>query len=190
MACNAIMLRSVFICAVLAMPALINAGGDPVSTLEQRAESIVKQFAGSLQPRLLEAIQQGGPAKAVSVCATAAPEIATRLSRETGWSVKRVSLKTRNTSAEPDGWERDTLLQFESRLAAGVAADQLSQAEQVDGQFRYMKAQIVQPLCLNCHGSTLDPEVTKTLQQYYPDDAATGYQLGEIRGAFSLTAPQ
>jgi len=189
MACKAIY-RSVFFCAVIAMPTLINAGGDPLSILERQAESIVKQFAGSLQPRLMEAIQTGGPVEAIRVCATAAPDIASRLSRETGWSVKRVSLKARNKSAEPDHWERDTLLQFESRLAAGEMPAQLTQVDQIDGQFRYMKAQIVQPLCLNCHGSTLDQDVAQALQNHYPDDAATGYQLGEIRGAFSLSAPQ
>ncbi|MBG57042.1 MAG: DUF3365 domain-containing protein [Porticoccus sp.] len=189
MACKAIY-RSVFFCALITMPALINAGGDSASTLEQQAENIVKQFAGSLQPRLLEAIQTGGPVEAISVCATAAPEIANRLNRETGWSVKRVSLKARNKSAEPDHWERNTLLHFESRLAAGEMPAQLTQAEQVDGRFRYMKAQIVQPLCLNCHGSALDPDVAQALKNHYPDDAATGYQLGEIRGAFSLSAPQ
>jgi hypothetical protein len=189
MACKAIF-RNVFFCAVITMPALINAGGNPAAALEQQAENIVKRFAGSLQPRLLEAIQTGGPVEAISVCATAAPEIASQLSRETGWSVKRVSLKARNKSAEPDQWERGTLLHFESRLAAGETPAQLSQAEQIDGQFRYMKAQIVQPLCLNCHGSALDPEVARALQSHYPEDAATGYQLGEIRGAFSLSAPQ
>lgn len=188
MSCKAIF-RVVFICTVIAMPALVYAGGDPPLALKQRAEDIIKQFAGSLQPRLLEAIQAGGPVAAISVCATAAPEIAKQLSRETGWSVKRVSLKARNRSAEPDHWERDTLLHFESRLAAGEMPAQLSQAAQVDGQFRYMKAQIVQPLCLNCHGSALDPDVVQALQKYYPGDAATGYQPGEIRGAFSLSTP-
>ena len=149
MACKAIY-RSVFFCALITMPALINAGGDSASTLEQQAENIVKQFAGSLQPRLLEAIQTGGPVEAISVCATAAPEIANRLNRETGWSVKRVSLKARNKSAEPDHWERNTLLHFESRLAAGEMPAQLTQAEQVDGRFRYMKAQIVQPQGFGC----------------------------------------
>ena len=182
--------RRVFFCAVASISTLINAGGDPLSVLEQQAENIVKQFAGSLQPQLLEAIRTGGPVEAISVCATAAPEIAGRLSRETGWSVKRVSLKTRNKSAVADHWERETLLHFESRLAAGEMPAQLTKAEQVDGQFRYMKAQVVQPLCLNCHGSALEPEVVQALQKYYPDDTATGYQLGEIRGAFSLSAPQ
>ncbi|MCB1124616.1 MAG: DUF3365 domain-containing protein, partial [Verrucomicrobiae bacterium] len=56
----------------------------------------------------------------------------------------------------------------------------------VGREFRFMKAQAVEPLCLTCHGEKLAPDVTEALAKNYPGDAATGYQLGDIRGAFSL----
>ena len=58
-----------------------------------------------------------------------------------------------------------------------------------DGEQRLMKAQVTGGLCLVCHGKTIDPEVAKLLDQYYPSDTARGYGPGEIRGAFSLRRP-
>lgn len=43
-------------------------------------------------------------------------------------------------------------------------------------------------VCLTCHGATgtQSAELRTALQREYPHDAATGYALGELRGAFSL----
>jgi hypothetical protein len=174
-------------------------GGDPVAIstkeiaseeaeLTLEAESLVQQFAGTLKPQLQAAMQQGGPVHAINVCAEEAPRIARQLSDSSGWQVKRVSLKARNSgTAVPDSWEREILQQFDQRRADGELPQQLSAAAAVNGQFRFMKAQGVEPLCLTCHGETLDPQVRAALQQRYPDDRATGYREGQIRGAFSLS---
>jgi len=41
---------------------------------------------------------------------------------------------------------------------------------------------------LNCHGSEseLMPEVNSLIAQKYPDDKATGYRTGDLRGAVSI----
>jgi len=152
------------------------------------AMSIVKKFGGTLKPQLKKAIKSGGPVKAIDVCSVQAPAIAEQLSKETGWTVKRVSLKARNKSAAtPDAWETKVLQQFEARQAKGEDPKTMAYSETIDGKFRFMKAQAIAPVCLNCHGETLAEPVQKALKQHYPDDMATGYTLGQIRGAFSLT---
>ena len=124
----------------------------------------------------------------MSVCAEKAPAIAEQLSGETGWQIKRVSLKPRNQqNAEPDAWERAALRQFDQRQADGESAAKMAIAEIVDGNFRFMKAQGVEPVCLNCHAADISPEVEAALETNYPMDKARGYTLGQIRGAFSLT---
>lgn len=156
--------------------------------LKDEAVGIVKKFGGSLKPQLKQAIQEGGPAHAVSVCAEKAPAIAEQLSNETGWQIKRVSLKPRNQqNAEPDAWEREVLQQFDQRQANGESAAEMAVAEIVDGEFRFMKAQGVETVCLNCHAADIPPEVEAALKTNYPMDKARGYSLGQIRGAFSLT---
>ncbi|MDH5190087.1 MAG: DUF3365 domain-containing protein [Gammaproteobacteria bacterium] len=156
--------------------------------LKQEAVSIVKKFGGTLKPQLGKALKSGGPVHAIEVCSKKAPEIADKLSAETGWSVKRVSLKARNSkTAIPDEWERKILKQFDERQASGEPAERIAYAEIVDGRYRFMKAQGVEAVCLNCHAANIKTEVEAALKQHYPDDNARGYSLGQIRGAFSLS---
>lgn len=155
--------------------------------LENEAREIAQRFVGTLLPTLQEAMQSGGPAGAIEVCAVRAPAIAATLSQESGWQVRRVSLKTRNSElATPDAWEASNLQDFDRRQLAGEPAPTLTAASIVDREFRFLQAQPVMPLCLNCHGTELAPEVVSALQQHYPDDLARGYSLGQVRGAISL----
>ena len=162
---------------------------EPAPTeLEQQARSLADQFIAELKPRLQQAMQEGGPGRAIEVCASAAPLIADSLSAASGWQVRRVSLKSRNASrAVPDKWERGVLESFDRRQAAGEPADALYFGEVIGGKYRYLQAQGVGGLCLTCHGENLSSTVSDTLEQFYPDDQATGYQLGQVRGAISLT---
>ena len=164
------------------------AGDSNKAKLKKEAISIVKKFGGTLKPELKKALKSGGPVKAIKVCSKTAPEIAQKLSSETGWTVKRVSLKPRNhKTAMPDAWETKVLKQFDERQAKGESANKMAYAEIVDGRFRFMKAQGVEAVCMNCHAGKVEPATEKALKHYYPDDMARGYSLGQIRGAFSLS---
>ncbi len=158
-----------------------------MKSLKKEAKYIVQQFGGALKPQLKKALTEGGVERAMKVCSVKAPEIAKKLSEKTNWQVKRVSLKTRNSNAEPDVWERSVLMQFDKRQLLGEPAKKLVKAEIVNNEFRFMKAQGVAPLCLTCHGAKLSNETKKLLNEYYPNDKATGYSQGQVRGAFSLT---
>lgn len=155
--------------------------------LKKEAVSIVKKFGGALKPELKKAMKSGGPAQAISVCSEQAPAIAENLRAETGWYVKRVSLKARNQkTAIPDAWERKVLEQFDQRQTKGEPAEKMAFAEVVDGKYRFMKAQGVEAVCLNCHAAEIKPQTEAALKEKYPMDMARGYTLGQIRGAFSL----
>jgi len=181
---------SSILCCIILLPAYqsLLAADNNKDELKQEAISIVKKFGGTLKPQLQDAVKSGGPAHAISVCSTLAPVIAQNLSNETGWEVNRVSLKARNNkTAIPDAWEKKVLQQFDERQTAGESAEKMAFGEVVDGKYRFMKAQGVEALCLNCHAAEVSPEVEAALRQYYPQDTARGYTLGQIRGAFSLS---
>ena len=55
--------------------------------------------------------------------------------------------------------------------------------------FRYMKAILTVKPCLICHGQAVDAELRAHLAELYPSDKATGFALGDIRGAFTLVRP-
>ena len=173
---------------LIACSALAVADDSTQNPLEQEAGALAQEFVGQLKPQLKKAMKKGGPTQAIEICASVAPKIADSLSAQSGWLVKRVSLKSRNASrAVPDDWERTALQQFDQRQAAGETADDLHYGETTGDQYRYLQAQGVEGVCLVCHGENLAEPVRLTLQQYYPDDWATGYTLGQVRGAISLT---
>lgn len=169
------------------------AASDEAPDIEQltaEARELISAFAGQLQPALRNAMQAGGPVEAINVCSELAPQIASDLASESGWQVGRVSLKARNHSlAIPDNWEQVQLKVFAKRRDEGEKPPAINYGEVVGENFRYMQAQGVEPVCLACHGQNIDKATQKALDQYYPHDTATGYSLGEIRGAFSLSRP-
>ncbi|NIR30953.1 MAG: DUF3365 domain-containing protein [Gammaproteobacteria bacterium] len=162
---------------------------------EQAAASraIVAEFAQGLKAELQAAMQSGGAVSAIQVCNTRAPDIARRAGESFGGRVERTSLRVRNPDNAPDPWERAVLEAFERRQAAGEDPAQLEHFEVVeaDGRrvFRYMKAIPTAGLCLTCHGSALAPNVVQALDRLYPRDRARGFEVGDIRGAFSIEKP-
>ena len=154
---------------------------------------VIKAFAGSLQAELKGAIKSSGPVAAIEVCNEKAPEIARMHGEDQGWSVRRTSMKFRNPDNAPDPWELMVLQSFESRKAAGEDPAAIEHAAFVtqDGKrvFRYMKAIPVQKPCLTCHGTIVDAELRAKIQEFYPQDQATGFELGDLRGAFTITQP-
>ena len=155
--------------------------------------ALAAQFQQQLAGKLQAAMQAGGPVNAIAVCRDEAPAIASRLSRQSGWQVKRVGTRVRNPlTGSPDAWEQQQLALFQQRLQDGEAVPAINAFEISDGPqgqtLRYMQAIVVAPPCLACHGplEAQSPALRTALGRDYPHDAATGYAPGELRGAFSL----
>lgn len=159
--------------------------GDQPETLEKQAKQLVREFVGELKPTLQNAMKAHGPIEAVKVCAEAAPRIAAGMSRD-GWQVKRVSHKARNSNAKPDPWESEVLAALQQQAEENIAVAKLNESGMIDGQYRYMQGQVTEAVCLVCHGKVISPDVQTIIQQHYPNDSATGFSLGELRGAISL----
>ncbi len=157
------------------------------------AREATMSFARELQAELKKALESGGPAAGIAICKEAAPAIAAAASERLGGEVGRTSLNTFNPANAPDDWERKVLEAFEARKAAGEPLDKLEFHEIVarDGEerFRYMKAIGMQQPCLACHGKTIAPELVEIIKRFYPADKGTGYDLGDIRGAFTISMP-
>jgi hypothetical protein len=189
-------MRSVLVTASVLGTLAAPAGAQSTDELLAASRAASAQLLQQLGAELKQELARGGPAGAIGVCRDAAPEIAGKLSRQSGARVARVSLKTRNPLlGTPDAWEQAVLAEFDRRAAAGEKPETLEYSETVTEpqgrSFRYMKAIPVQPLCLACHGTAemIAPEVAQRLQGDYPHDRARGYTVGQIRGAVTIKRP-
>lgn len=179
---------------LLAMPVAAEHHAAPSQqAMTDEAQQVAGQLVEQLGSALKQALAESGPEGAISVCRDTAPMLAASLSRQTGWKVSRVSLKTRNPLiGQPDAWEQQVLHGFDEAAAAARNPSQLQHAEIVTEPtgrfFRYMKALPVKPLCLTCHGTetTIPASVQARLQKEYPNDRATGYYAGQVRGAVTI----
>lgn len=190
------MKKSVIASSVLA---LLLAAAGPALADETRLLEEARGIAARMPPKLLEVldaeVKKSGHAEAMAVCREKAPQMAKAMAEQTGWAIRRVSLKNRNPKAVPDAWEKAVLEDFDRRTAAGEKPSGMEKGEVVaDGDkkyYRYMKALPTQDLCLSCHGTPdrLDPAVIAKLKELYPDDKAVGYGAAEIRGAITLKKP-
>ncbi len=173
---------------LLASPAVHAAESEQ---LINETRAAMKALGGELKATLQSTMKSDGPLKAISVCNVKAPELARKISSEKGMEVGRTSLKVRNELNAPDPWELSVLEQFEHRKAQGepVAGMEYSEVTRLNGDrvFRYMKAIPADDVCLMCHGKQIADNLSATINTLYPNDKATGFSKGDIRGAFSVT---
>ncbi|MFN3370390.1 MAG: DUF3365 domain-containing protein [Sphingomonadaceae bacterium] len=158
-----------------------------VEAATRLSAALADRFQAELRGRLDAAMAEGGPVGAIKVCAEDAPAIARRLSAESGAIVRRTALRTRNPAAAPDAFEAATMDDWvDSPLEApGRPKVQV----RADGEgFRYMRAIPTQGQCLACHGApeAIAPDVKAAIDARYPQDRATGFAEGQMRGAFSI----
>ncbi|MDX1573536.1 MAG: DUF3365 domain-containing protein [Methylophaga sp.] len=183
------MKNAFFICLLpLNILACSSSTSNEMPAFEQQALAATGEFAGELKQALQAAMQEGGPTMAVAVCQSKAPQIAAELSAETGFDISRTSLKVRNPGNQAEPWQQAVLNDFEQQKQAGKPINELIFVGiSDDGEtLRMMKAIGTEPVCLTCHGKNIDASLQAEINRLYPTDQATGFQQGDIRGAFSV----
>jgi hypothetical protein len=167
------------------------------ASLVQSTRGIAGELLGQLGQKLKAAMSTDGPVAAVSVCKESAPAIARQLSIANDAKVTRVGTRVRNQNMGiPNAWQKEALTQFEARLSQGEKAADIEYWQVADNghgksELRYAKAIAIQPQCLSCHGSAQDiaAPLAEKLRIEYPNDQATGYSVGQLRGAVVVTRP-
>ncbi|MBK7660697.1 MAG: DUF3365 domain-containing protein [Betaproteobacteria bacterium] len=180
----------------LASAAAAGQEGAEARRLAEETRKVAGDLVAQIRGELTKELEFSGPLRGVIVCKYTVPEISSAMSRKTGWRVTRVALRPRNPAlGSADAWEQKVLLDFERRAERGERAEVLEHGEVVvepGGRFyRYMKALPLGPLCVSCHGAPerLTPNLKALLETEYPHDRATGYAVGQIRGAVTIKRP-
>jgi hypothetical protein len=162
---------------------------DPAEERLADAKEAVAALGSGLKSRLQAAMSEGGPASAMRVCADEAQAI-TRGVADEGVTAGRSSLRLRNPSNAPPDWVAAWLAEQGERPADGVKG-----FERIDTVEGIRVARVLRPIpvdavCLSCHGpaQSLAEPVQALLAERYPTDAATGYALGDLRGAIFAEA--
>ncbi|MFO0866191.1 MAG: DUF3365 domain-containing protein [Gemmataceae bacterium] len=140
-------------------------------------ETMFKRLMAKLMKEL-----SSGPAHAIGVCQDEAPRIAREVGTENRVRIGRTALKLRNANNQAPEWAKGLV---EKRIAEPTF---LANGR---GDFAALLPIRLQPPCLLCHGdhSGMSGEVLDALAKRYPNDQATGFREGDLRGWFWVEVP-
>ena len=147
----------------------------------ERGASLLVPFKRDLKQALVDGLA-AGPAAAIAACRIEAPAIAARLSTD-GLRVGRTSHRLRNPDNRSPDWVTPVLEDY-------LAGDREPRAVRIAGdRIGYVEPIVLQPMCATCHGTAIAPDVADAIAARYPDDEATGFEPGDLRGVFWVTFP-
>lgn len=182
------------LCVGCSQPATVesDSGEDTASQLTQLSDSQLLQrddavaakdkLFQSLLGELTSSIVENGIADSIEVCKTKAPELAKTVSAEMNLKIGRTSFLLRNDKSAPPAW------------AASFVTDRVEKEVNVDlGENRLgvLLPIRLKDACIKCHGQSdaLDPNVREAIATHYPNDKATGFAEGDLRGYFWVEVP-
>lgn len=192
---RALTLLAVCFMVVSSFPASAQKGSKDIAFEEalMDAREVSNQLAEKVRGLLLQEIGKGGFPSAVRVCSETVQGITRQFNAQTGHDVRRISLKYRNPNNVPDAYEQRKLEEFNVLNQKKELSNEYSEIIEEHGKkyLRYLRPLIVAPLCITCHGpkGNIPQEVKTILADRYPDDRATGFLVGDVRGAITVKIP-
>ena len=141
-----------------------------------------KKLGSRLKKALQGAVSESSFGGAVGFCQEAAPKLASEVSEEEGVEIGRTSHKLRNPENAPPEWAKETVEAKEADKYVFRGPE---------GELGYLHPIELGGLCVNCHGprDKLSSKVTEMLEKHYPEDEATGFEVGDLRGWFWVEVP-
>lgn len=182
-------IRLVIASAALIATPVFAADDSHGAALTIQSRDAAKQLQQTLGQALQGAMQKYGVEGAVQTCNLKAMPLTQELSKKLGADIGRTALKTRNPQNNPDAWEKKQLENFLVRLENGEPIGAMEAVSQDEKSFRYMKAIPMQAQCSACHGGQVKPALYQKIKALYPHDRATGFNVGDLRGAFTISIP-
>ncbi|HLT93250.1 MAG TPA: DUF3365 domain-containing protein [Membranihabitans sp.] len=156
---------------------------EEMDTYIQRGDSIALNTQAVLMQNVAKAIQQGGTEYAVEFCNTRALPLTDSVAGHMNVRIQRLSDKNRNpansiqTTLDSLAWDR---------IQSGN--DKVLEQDEKGDVYYYKPISIAMPTCLKCHGG--NAEISESTQAViaakYPDDKATGYRQGDLRGMWKI----
>lgn len=150
----------------------------------EASDALIKSLGGQLKA----AMQASGPVGAIQVCQQVALPLTTATGESMeGVTMRRTSVRVRNPENRPDA--RDLrILEIFAAKAGNAEGPPEPVIEWSEGTAHFYRPLMMQEVCLNCHGdpASFPADLQQTLAALYPEDEATGFAAGELRGVIRV----
>lgn len=138
----------------------------------------------ALSSELQQAMMTGGVPHAVRYCNLQAMPITDSLSTKYNAVIRRTSDKVRNPKNKATAQELKVIQSYKDDLAADRPLEPQVVGNRDESTF-YAPI-LTNTMCLKCHGSKQDIASYAIIEDLYPDDLATDYVSGQVRGIWSI----
>jgi nitrate reductase cytochrome c-type subunit len=146
-----------------------------------------KNIAASTQAilgnNLMNAMAKGGPEYALEFCNSKAIPLTDSMAIVHKTAIKRVSDKARNSLNKANKLEKSIIVAIKEQLKNGETPK--PEIREVKGKMVTYYPIVTNAMCLQCHGKVNETVQQKTFEKindFYPNDKATGYTVNQLRG--------
>ena len=175
--------------ALLANP--YESNKEELASVIKTGQEVSTTLLQTLGKNLKKEMKANGPIAAATFCTTKAYTLTEDVDKSYGEdiSVKRISLQERNPANIAKGSEKEILEAMQSLSHNNVKMPEYFIERVNKDTYKYYRPlSINKKVCLKCHGNvTKNPKLANYLQKTYPHDKATGYKMGDLRGAVVVT---
>lgn len=166
---------------------------------QQMAEG--KKVAGQafqlLSGQLMGAMAKGGPIHAIDFCSTRALALTSAVGSSNRVELQRVTHAPRNPANVANPLEVDLIARFQAELLGGTNPPMVLPAPVLrtnasGARVFYAPIVLSNPLCLQCHGvpgREIAQATAAAIGERYPQDRATGFRVGDVRGLWKVVLP-
>jgi ABC-type glycerol-3-phosphate transport system substrate-binding protein len=186
-------MKELFFAMMLAVLIIAGCGNSELKEKEKlgfvkKGSLIAQQTFKKLSSQLKQTIEEKGPAGAIGFCNITAIPLTDEISTKNKATIKRATDKPRNPVNLANDEEIMIIERMKTEMAAGNQPMPVVQKD-ADGNPHFYAPIILKGLCLQCHGNDSDitADTKEKIKTLYPDDKATGYKTGELRGIWSIT---
>ena len=154
--------------------------------VKQEGIKYIKMLGGALKTELKAHMKKDPTGlDALAFCTGSADSITKKVNAQlpSYAKVRRSALKVRNGSSNtPDATDKKVMKAYEEAIASRTFTPKDIKVVEEGNVTRVYKPLVTKAVCLKCHGTTLSPQISKALKSAYPEDKATGFKEGELRG--------
>ncbi len=153
----------------------------------------IKQLGKELKGNLKKYLKQDPTGlQAAYFCSKSAQDLTKKVNAKfpEGVVVRRTALKLRNPENKVDATDIKVMKEMDAAIKAGSFQKKPVVVE-TDGKTRVYVPLLTQKACLKCHGPVekIDPKVAELIKKKYPQDQATGFKEGDLRGVIVAEIP-
>ena len=158
-------------------------------TYTNQGKEIAQATQKTLGTNLMQKMKKGGVQAAIPFCNSMANPLTEEMSKKYDVEIKRTSDKIRNESNGSTLQESEVIKQYKNLLSNKKDLTPMVKLDK-SGKPHFYAPILMQKKCLACHG-TIGKSITKQadsiIKTFYPNDIATGYNEGDLRGVWSIT---